>query len=135
MLPYSKHPFLVSNAESQRKLKSPLASSFLNLESPAAMPQDLSEQKLRNLHERRDAVQIFDCLRRRFDRGNVAVIERGMNLVDALGPDATAAALGQLDEVGAAGIQRAAVRLVLHEQTLDGFTRGSAIDTFADGNP
>ena len=58
-----------------------------------------------------------------------------MNFIDSLGPDASAAALGNLFEVRAANLNRPRDRVVLKEQPLDRLARRFAIDGLADGDP
>ena len=55
-----------------------------------------------------------------------------MNLVDAFGPDAPAAAFGEGDEVLRACIQRSHDGFVLHEQPFHGLAGGGPVDRLAD---
>src|SRR5262249_1924931 len=79
-------------------------------------------------HEARDAIEILDCLRRGFDGGAGAPVQGRMNLVRALGPDTSAAALGQFLEVGAALLDRLPDGLVLEEQALQRLSSRGAAD-------
>jgi hypothetical protein len=72
----------------------------------------------RHVDEIFDALEISQVLRRGLDRSGNTFDELGMQLVDPLGPDASAAAFGQFLEIGAANIKGSAERLVHHEQPL-----------------
>jgi len=85
--------------------------------------------------ERFDAVEVTDALHAGADRRLVTLGERGVDLVRALGPDGSTAALGLFLEVSAAPFERRDDRLVLKEQTLDGLTGGRPTDRFADFDP
>src|SRR5689334_4666015 len=59
-------------------------------------------------------------LRRRLYGSADAFDEVDMHFIRPLGPDAAAAALGELFEVGRARLDRGRNRLILHEQPLEG---------------
>jgi hypothetical protein len=58
-----------------------------------------------------------------------------MQFIGTFGPDASAAALGQILEIAAADGHWLADLFVHHEQTFERFARGLAVDGFVDGDP
>lgn len=79
-----------------------------------------------------DTGQILGGLGGELDLGRVALVQLGVNLVGALGPDATTTALGQFLEIGAAGSDGRGDRLILQEEPLQGLAGGLAADGLAD---
>src|SRR4051794_37981779 len=82
-----------------------------------------------------DAVEVANVLRGRGDSGACAFGQLGMNLVGPLGPDLSAAALGEFFEVPAALLDRAGDGLVAHEQAFQRLLCGGAVDVLVDGYP